>query len=363
MFRQALSPARRLSSADDGLDTVSVRGVSLVDRLLTVPSIRAPRQPPLNEEPLMSDPATTEPQPTSWQWTRRTSGRGSFATGPTTMRKNVTEDFRPPQPLVAAALPLPPASLLLALGLSGLLPVSIAVGGFGFLVLLALVRGGLAAHELHRARQLGDALLRAYPGLPPAASLAAWRSAELTSPHNRRRLTGFVRQLRRETEACTRSGVWLADSAHACRQRTLEESLIVLHRLECFFARPSPFQRSECSTSTSLPPAAPVPSTSRNGRPPYPPRSPRRWQPSNRHERAGWAACRRPCSPPPLLTKSRASFVQGFGGPASAFMHRRGADPTKHAARASSALENVVGGTYTSLPTSLVPRLDYAAKC
>jgi hypothetical protein len=109
---------------------------------------------------------------------------------------------------------------------SGVLPAPAALGFGVSLVLLALVQGSLGAYDLRRSRRLGDALLRAYPGLPPVSGLAAWRSAELTSARNRRQLTRLVRQLRRETEACTRSGAPPVDSA------VLDQSLVLLRRLE-----------------------------------------------------------------------------------------------------------------------------------
>ena len=149
-----------------------------------------------------------------------------FGTQPTVPAEGLHEDFQPPHPLRAAVLLLAPLPLPIALWLSGVVPAPLAVGLIGFLVLLALVQGGLGAYDLRRSRQLGDALLRAYPALPPVSGVAAWRSAELTSARNRRQLSRQMRQLRRETEACTRSGAQRVDRA------TLNASLIALQRLE-----------------------------------------------------------------------------------------------------------------------------------
>ncbi len=135
--------------------------------------------------------------------------------------------FRPPHPLRSAALLLAPLPLPVVLWAAGVLPTPAALGFGVFLVVLALIQGGLGTFDLHRNRRLGDALLRAYPGLPPVSELAAWRSIELTSSRHRRWLAGHMRQLRRETQSCIRSGALPVDSA------VLDESLVLLRRLEC----------------------------------------------------------------------------------------------------------------------------------
>jgi hypothetical protein len=137
------------------------------------------------------------------------------------------EHFQPPHPLRAAALMLAPVALLVGLWVWGVLPAPVALGFSVLPVFLALLEAAVGAYELRRSRRLGDALLRAYPGLPPVSSLAAWRSAELTSPRKRRQLAGHVRQMTRETEACTRPGAPPVDGA------VLDESLVILRRLEC----------------------------------------------------------------------------------------------------------------------------------
>ena len=118
-------------------------------------------------------------------------------------------------------MPLP-----VALWASGVLPTPVALGIGVFLIVLALVQFGLGTFDLHRSRRLGDALLRAYPGLPPIAGLAAWRSAELTLARNRRELARLVRLLRRETEACVSMGSPRVDRA------VLDKSLVLLQLLE-----------------------------------------------------------------------------------------------------------------------------------
>lgn len=145
---------------------------------------------------------------------------------PVTRTGGSNEGFQPSRPLRAAAFVLAPLPLPVTLWASGVLAAPAALG-FGIsLVLLALVQGGLGIYDLHRSRRLGDGLLRAYPGLPPVSGLAAWRSAELTSARSRRRLRRRVRQLRCETEACTRSGAPPIDSA------VVGESLALLRELE-----------------------------------------------------------------------------------------------------------------------------------
>lgn len=149
-----------------------------------------------------------------------------FGTRPAGPAESLREDFEAPRPLRAAMFFLALLPLPIGLWLSGVVPAPLAVGVIGFLVLLGLVQGGLGAYDLRRSRQLGDALLRAHPAVPPVSGVAAWRSAELTSARHRRHLSRQMRQLRRETEACTRSGAPGVDRA------TLNASLIALQRLE-----------------------------------------------------------------------------------------------------------------------------------
>lgn len=172
------------------------------------------------------EPATAEPPSPRSLPAGRASEDGWFAPTSTVPPNESRAHFRPLLPLRVAAFLLAPVPLLVALSVSGVTPAFLAVGFSGFLVLLALVRAGLGAYDLRRGRRLGDALLRAYPCRPPADGLAAWRSAELTSARNRRRLTRLIRQLRRETEICTRSSLPQVDSA------ALDESVLVLRRLE-----------------------------------------------------------------------------------------------------------------------------------
>jgi hypothetical protein len=113
-----------------------------------------------------------------------------------------------------------------ALWALGVLPSAAALGFAVSLVLIALVQGSLAAYDLRRSRRLGNALLRGHPGASPVSDLAAWRSAQLTSPRNRRELARHVRRLRHETEACIRLGAPRVDLA------VLEASLVLLRRLE-----------------------------------------------------------------------------------------------------------------------------------
>jgi hypothetical protein len=134
--------------------------------------------------------------------------------------------FQPPHPFRAAALLLAPLPLPVALWLSGALPASAALGFAVSLVAFGLVQVGVSGYDLRRSRRLGDALLRAHPGRPPIAGLAAWRSAELTSARNRRALTRRVRQLRRETETCVSLGSPRVEGA------VLDLSLALLRRLE-----------------------------------------------------------------------------------------------------------------------------------
>lgn len=171
-------------------------------------------------------PVTAMPPLPSAEPSRRRVRLRWFGTRPTVPAESLREDFEAPHPLRAATFCLVPLPLPIALWLSGVVPVPLAVGLIGFLVLLALVQGGLGAYDLSRSRQLGDALLRAHPAVPPVSGVAAWRSAELTSARNRRHLSRQMRQLRRETEACTRSGAPSVDRA------TLNASLIALQRLE-----------------------------------------------------------------------------------------------------------------------------------
>lgn len=171
---------------------------------------------------------TIAEQPPPWRAQRPRPGFGfrSFRKCPAARTTGSGDDFRSPRPLRAAALLLAPLPVLAVLRIEGVLPVSIAAGLSSLLALLALIRSGLGAYDLHRSRQLGDALLRAHPGLPPAAGLAAWRSTELTSPHQRHQLGRLLRQLARETEACTRSRLSVTASA------TLDATSIVLRQLD-----------------------------------------------------------------------------------------------------------------------------------
>jgi hypothetical protein len=174
----------------------------------------------------MPEPATAEPPSPGAPRAGRRLEPLSLPPEPPTPARGLPEDFRPARPLRTAAFLLAPASLPVALWVSGVLPTSAAPRLAGFLVLLALVQVGLRAHSLHQSRRLGDALLRAYPGLPPVSALAAWRSGELTSARNRRYLVRQIRQFRRETEACMRS------SAQPVATVKLDESIVLLSRLE-----------------------------------------------------------------------------------------------------------------------------------
>ena len=135
-------------------------------------------------------------------------------------------NFEAPQPLRAAALPLALVVLWAALWVSAVVPFPAALGLAVALGFIALVQGSLSAHDVRRSRHLGDALLRSHPGVPPVSELAAWRSAELISPRNRRTLARRVRRLRFETEACVRR------NASHVGVAVLEESLVLLERLE-----------------------------------------------------------------------------------------------------------------------------------
>lgn len=135
-------------------------------------------------------------------------------------------EFGPPRPLRASVLHLAPAPVAVALWLSGVVPLLAALVMLAVLSLLSLLRACVGGYELHRCRRLGDALLRAFPHVPPASGLAAWRSAELTSARSRRQLRGWVHQLRREVRACTSLGASPQENA------ALEESDAVLHCLE-----------------------------------------------------------------------------------------------------------------------------------
>ena len=143
---------------------------------------------------------------------------------PATSVEDFRGDFQPPRPLRAIALVLAPLPALVALWAAGVLPAPVALGLGAFQLFFALVQGGLGTYELHRDRRLGDALLRAHPGVAPVSGLAAWRSAELTSARNRRRLTRLVRRLRRETEACL--------PTHDSPVAVLDESVDLLRQLE-----------------------------------------------------------------------------------------------------------------------------------
>lgn len=144
-----------------------------------------------------------------------------------TASRGLYEDFEPPHPLRTGAFLLAVAPLPVALWTSSVAPAPAALGFGVSLTLVALVKGGLGAYDLHRSRRLADELLRAHPGHSPVSGLAAWRSVELASARSRRRLIRLVRQLRRETEACTRSGAPPVDGA------VLADSLLLLRRLEC----------------------------------------------------------------------------------------------------------------------------------
>ena len=134
--------------------------------------------------------------------------------------------FRPPRPTRGAALLMGPVSLAAALWATGVLPTAAALGFGASFVVLATAQGAFGAYDLHRSRRLADALLRAYPGLPPVSALAAWRSAELTTPRARRELAVRVRLLRRETETCISLGVPDIDGA------VLDEAVVLLRRLQ-----------------------------------------------------------------------------------------------------------------------------------
>lgn len=136
-----------------------------------------------------------------------------------------SDEFDPPRPFRAAVLQLAPVAVPAALWAFGALPVPAAAVFVAVFALVAGLRVGLGVHDLLRSRRLGDALLRGHPGVPPISALAAWRSAELISDRHRRRLAGFVRQLRRETEACAARSVPVDDAV-------VEESVRLLRSLE-----------------------------------------------------------------------------------------------------------------------------------
>ena len=146
----------------------------------------------------MLEPATAKPPSPALPRERRRRELRAGWPKPTASSEGSRDDFEPPRPVRAAALLLAPLPLLVALWVAGVLPAPIALGLGVFQVFFALVQGGFDTYELRRSRRLGDALLRAYPGLQPVSGLAAWRSAELTSARNRRRLT------RRRASAQTR---------------------------------------------------------------------------------------------------------------------------------------------------------------
>ena len=117
------------------------------------------------------EPATAEPPSPGLLPARRASEDGWFAPRPTVPANESPPQFRPLLPLRLAAFLLAPVPLLMALWVSGVTLAFLAVSLSGSLVLLALVRAGLGAYDLRRSRRLGDALLRAYPCLPPADGL------------------------------------------------------------------------------------------------------------------------------------------------------------------------------------------------
>jgi hypothetical protein len=170
----------------------------------------------------MAESATEPPSPTLQRTLGRTVLVPQEQTAP---RAGLRWEFKPPRPLLTAALLPAAVAAVTALWLVDLLPVLAALVIGAVLSPLVLLRACLSCYELHRCRRLGDALLRAYPQRPPVSSLAAWRSTELTSVRSRRRLTGFVGQLRREIDACTGSNAPPEESA-------LAQSSNLLRRLE-----------------------------------------------------------------------------------------------------------------------------------
>ncbi len=170
----------------------------------------------------MTEPATAEPpSPIPVRARLRSAGTGAGRPGG---HARETE-FEAPRPLRTTALVLAPLVLPAALWAFGVLSRPVALGLGASVVVLALVQGCRGGYDLRRSRRLGDALLHAHPDRPLSA-LAAWRSAELTSPRNRRELARRVRRLRRETETCLSLGSPRVDGA------VLETSLVLLRRLE-----------------------------------------------------------------------------------------------------------------------------------
>jgi hypothetical protein len=172
----------------------------------------------------MAEPATEPPSAVPHRSLGRTVLR-LVSQDQIATRAGLRTEFKPPRPFATAALLPAAVAATSALWLLDLLPGLAALVIGGVLAPLVLLRAGFSDYELHRCRRLGEALLRAYPELPPVSGLAAWRSTELTSVRSRRRLTGFVRQLRREIDACTGSRAPPEES-------TLAQSSKLLRRLE-----------------------------------------------------------------------------------------------------------------------------------
>jgi hypothetical protein len=136
------------------------------------------------------------------------------------------ESFQPRRPATVVLYRLAAVPLPLALWAAGALPSATALVVAGVLAVFAFARGGFEAVERRRDRRLGELLLRTNPRRPPPSPIAAWRAAELTSVRRRHRLQASVRQLRRETEACTSVLAAPVDAA------AVAESIDLLTQLE-----------------------------------------------------------------------------------------------------------------------------------
>ena len=222
---------------EDTTRPVSVRGMVLADRLLTAPGSplysRAPDDvlaqalsealAALDTEPLarrgvtpislMLDAATAEP---------RSPGAPAGAAG----RHPSGRRSRPPRPFRSASVVLAVTLLPAALWAAGLVP-AVAALVFGAHRDRPRAWKGLASTPMTFAAVAASAtrcfVLRS--GQPPLSGLAAWRSDELTSPRNRRRLARRIRaaqtgdrsvcEPRLPTAAATTSCRWCGGSSGA----------------------------------------------------------------------------------------------------------------------------------------------------
>ncbi len=136
----------------------------------------------------------------------------------------------PAHPLLAAIPELALAALVLAVGFGASVGSLWTLIVAGALVVVALLRAGVAAIEVGRRRRTADEWLLWGATARPSSALLTWRAAELLSPRLRATLAHSFHRIERETRGKTIPGA-VPLNKRALR-RHLSLLVVLLSRLD-----------------------------------------------------------------------------------------------------------------------------------